>query len=430
MRIVFINPGAAEQIYQTVSYNVAIEPPYWVASWAASERERGHDVFLIDAEVEHIAPGGVALAVKDYNPDKVIVVALGITPSCSSTPKMVAATAICKAVRFVPQVGIAGIHSLALPEQTLKETGADFIYHAGDTGKMPAWDFLPMSEYRCHNWHGWGQPSRQPYASLYTSFGCPYKCDFCTVNKMHSRVSFLDPDVVLDRIDFLHNNFGIKNIKFADEIFNLNRAHVEAICKGLIERNYGLNIWSFCYANSMTDRLAEVMVKAGIRGHAYGIESGNDKVREGVLKHVTTDKIRDAIRMSRRAGAIISGDYIFGLPDDDMGFMQSTLDLAKEILAEHTNFYCCMAYPGSYLYKVTPREDLPDTWDAYSQYSPKFKPLPTKYLSPKEVLAFRDNAFIEYYSQPEYQRMIEKLGGLDDIKEVLAHKLRRDLLET
>ena len=44
-----------------------------------------------------------------------------------------------------------------------------------------AWDLLPMSRYRAHNWHCFGHLQREPYAALYTTLGCPYHCSFCCI---------------------------------------------------------------------------------------------------------------------------------------------------------------------------------------------------------------------------------------------------------
>src|SRR5262249_34840223 len=46
-----------------------------------------------------------------------------------------------------------------------------------------AWDLLDMSKYRSHNWQGLGNlTARQPYVSIQTSLGCPYRCTFCCIN--------------------------------------------------------------------------------------------------------------------------------------------------------------------------------------------------------------------------------------------------------
>ena len=38
-----------------------------------------------------------------------------------------------------------------------------------------------MDRYRAHNWHCFGGIDRQPYAALYTTLGCPYRCTFCCI---------------------------------------------------------------------------------------------------------------------------------------------------------------------------------------------------------------------------------------------------------
>ena len=49
--------------------------------------------------------------------------------------------------------------------------------------EMPgvAWDLLPMTRYRAHNWHCFGDLEREPYAAIYTTLGCPYRCSFCCI---------------------------------------------------------------------------------------------------------------------------------------------------------------------------------------------------------------------------------------------------------
>ena len=68
---------------------------------------------------------------------------------------------------------------------------------------------------------------------------------------------------------------------------------------------------------------------------------------------------------------------------------------------------------------------------AYSQYGPDTEPLPTKYLSSADVLRFRDNAFMEYYTSSRYQDMIEQKFGVETsghIKQMTRHKVNRKIL--
>ena len=138
--------------------------------------------------------------------------------------------------------------------------------------------------------------------------------------------------------------------------------------------------------------------------------------------------------MTQAVGIYILGNFMFGLPDDDLETMQETLDMAKEFNFEFVNFYVTMAYPGSKLYEVALREgiELPERWHEYSELGYETLPMPTKYLSSADVLRFRDRAFVEYHTNPQYIEMIGSKFGpkvVEHIQEMLRYKIRRKLLE-
>ena len=75
---------------------------------------------------------------------------------------------------------------------------------------------------------------------------------------------------------------------------------------------------------------------------------------------------------------------------------------------------------------------LPARWTGYSQHSRDCLPLPTRHITAKEVLRFRDDAFVTYYTNPHYLDMIGRRFGPDTvahIREMASHRLERDLLD-
>jgi radical SAM superfamily enzyme YgiQ (UPF0313 family) len=122
----------------------------------------------------------------------------------------------------------------------------------------------------------------------------------------------------------------------------------------------------------------------------------------------------------RAAGIRVIGNYIFGLPEDDLESMRKTLDLALELNCEFANFYCAMAYPGSALYEraLAERWPLPASWSGYSQHSVDSLPLPTRHLPAAEVLRFRDEAFHTYFASPRYLALAEAKFGADTVREI------------
>ena len=113
--------------------------------------------------------------------------------------------------------------------------------------------------------------------------------------------------------------------------------------------------------------------------------------------------------------------------------MQQTLDLAKELNCEFSNFYCSMAYPGSKLYlnALSENQVLPETYTGYSQHSYDMRPLDTNYIDAAEVVKFRDYAFHNYHEDEKYLSMVEKKFGSATKQKMIdmcQYKLKRKLL--
>ncbi|MBX7166154.1 MAG: B12-binding domain-containing radical SAM protein [Pirellulales bacterium] len=491
--LLLINPSSRKRVYQSLANELAaIEPPVWAGLMASFARRHGLSVDILDAEALGLSADETAAQVADARPRLAAVVVYGHQPS-ASTQVMPAAGEVCRAVKLAePQqlVALVGGHVAALPRRTMEEEAADFVAageglhalvelvqilrgggddfdqvsdlwyrRAGEIHASPrraslvkdlddtmpgiAWDLLPMELYRAHNWHCLDGLQRQPYAAIYTTLGCPYKCTFCCIQAPFKsgeaaaglRASansyrYWSPGRIADELTMLVERYGVRNVKFADEMFVLSRKHVEAICDLLIERELGLNIWAYARVDTVQEGLLEKLKRAGFNWLAFGIEAANARVRDGVDKGFSQADIARTINQVRAHGIRVIGNYIFGLPDDDRATMQETLDLALDLNCEFANFYCAMAYPGSRLYDeaLAAGWRLPATWSGYSQHAVDTLPLPTRHVSAGEVLRFRDEAFQTYFTDPRYLDLIQREFGRatrDHIVEMTGHRLAR-----
>ena len=485
--LLLINPGSRMQVYQSLGSDLAaIEPPVWAGMMATFVRGKGYSVAIVDAEAEQLTPSQVADRVKDMSPRLVAIVVYGHQPS-ASTQNMPAAGATASAIKeLLPRTPVLmlGGHVASLPERTLREERVDYaatgeglytlvdliealredtprldrvrgLGYRDEDGKlrfnapapllaqldaeMPgiAWDLLPMDRYRAHNWHAFGL-DRKPYAAIYTSLGCPYHCTFCCIQAPFrtesdgavNRYRMWSAQSVLAQIDTLVKEYGVKNLKIADEMFVLNPRHVETICDALIQRGYDLNIWAYARVDTVRNGMAEKLRAAGFRWLAFGIEAADEGVRDAVDKGFDQKEIFDTIAMVRSAGIYVIANYIFGLPEDSKESMEATLKLALDLNAEFANFYATMAYPGSPLYATAVERNwpLPKTWSGYSQHAVDTSPLPTRHVTAANVLRFRDAAFDRYFSDPSYLSLISRVFGdatVDHVRAMAAHRLVR-----
>ena len=484
--VLFVTPPSKDHVYQNLSSEFsAIEPPVWSMLCATYIRNQGYSVAILDAEADHMSYGQCAGAIEEHDPILTVFVIYGHQPS-ASTQCMPAGNEVCSMLNPQLKTIVMGTHASALPEKTMLEEPYDFVcegegpytilsllqciraggvdlhkvpglwyrvYPDGEMGlattgmaqniqnldmELPeqAWDLINIKKYRAHNWHCFPDYERVPYASIQTSLGCPYKCSFCCINAPFggSGIRYWKPSTVVKQMEMLHTKYGVTNIKIPDEMFILNETHVTEICDLIIEHKLKLNIWAYGRIDTVKPKYLEKLKKAGFNWLALGIESGSKHVRDGSDKGKFKDNdIYHICDKIKKHGINIIANYIFGLPDDTHDSMQETLDMARAINAEWANFYCAMAYPGSPLFDdaVKNGPSLPSNHIGYSQHSYETYPLATNHLTATEVLQFRDNAFMKYFTDPMYLKMMqEKFGSsvVDGIKEMTKIELKRELL--
>lgn len=479
--LLIVHPGAAHGIYGALGDTlVAVEPPLWARLIAGYCRDRGWTVSIVDAEAMGASPDAVAHIVEQEEPRLVCLAVYGHQPS-ASTQQMHGAGLTARAIKKLwpdAKILMLGGHPSALPERTMDEEAVDYVCVGegpitvevllrdtpivnvpglvwdGDgvyvqNQRAPlienlselrgdAWDLLPMSQYVSHNWQAFGDISRrQPYASIYTSLGCPMSCSFCCINAPFGKRRYRTrpPANVVSEVRMLHDTYGVSTLKITDEMFVLNPRHYGAICEGLAALPFAdeLNIWSYARVDTVKPPTLSLLRRAGIRWLALGIESGSAYVRDGARKDFKNSDIHDVVRSIQAAGINVIGNFIVGLPDDDTESMEATYQLAASLNCEFMNVYSAQAYPGSPLYDEAVREGwtLPSSWRGFSQHNDECRPLDTRHVSGADVLRFRDEFFLRYFSSPRYQDMIGARFGeetLAHVRGMTQYRLERKLL--
>ena len=500
--ILFIHPNASIKIYQDLSKDhSAIEPPIWAGMLANHCRNKKHNVKILDCESLKLNFKRSAEEINDVNPKIACFVVYGQQPSASSQ-NMEGATEVSKILKKInPNIIILfiGGHVAALPYETLeKENSIDIlclnegVYATSNLAEVEnlrdenllkkvkgiafrnkenkiiitgpekivpknlletdlpgvAWDLLPeLSNYRTAGWHSWSNNSdKEPFAALYTSLGCPYKCSFCMINIINrtnnsTNISSQDsnifrwwsPEFIIKQFDYFAEK-GVKNIKIADELFVLNPNHFLKICDLLIERNYNFNIWAYSRIDTCKPVYLEKLKRAGVNWLGLGIENPSNIIRKEVHKDSYKEvKIIDIVNSIRNQDINVAANYIFGLPEETEESLDFTYSFAEETNSDMVNFYCAMAYPGSPLHLDAKRRrmKLPSTYSGYSQHSYDTENLPSNNLPAKSILKFRDNAWIKYHTNSKYLSLIKRKFGekaVENIKNMTKIKLKRKLL--
>jgi len=335
-------------------------------------------------------------------------------------------------------VVIGGPHATALPVETLAETHADFavigegevslcelvrcLEKKGATDGLEGvlardgstfvrrnliedLDLLPFPDWRQMDPrtyrkapHG-GLIKRFPVAPITSTRGCPYACKFCASPTLWNRqIRFRSPQNVVDEIEMLVRDFGVREIHFEDDNLTLKASHAEAICKLLIERRLDI-----CWAapngirvDAVTPELLGLMKQSGCYYLAFGIESGNQAILDGVGKKTSLSAIEAAVRLAHDAGILTQGFFIFGLPGETEATVEETVQFAKRIPLDRAQFLLLDVLPGSELWDEL-RGQFEPNWALRSYQEVKWTP-PT--ISREVLAAAPSRAFRRFFLRP------------------------------
>ncbi|MDD2851540.1 MAG: radical SAM protein [Desulfuromonadaceae bacterium] len=365
--------------------------PLGLASLAAVAQQAGYSVHVVDAWAEDLWDTQRLSAELRKHPAPLVTGVTVLTPNLRG-----AKDAIRTARAIFPEtlLIIGGPHVSALPKEVLQEfPDADLgVYGEGEitlrevleavrkTGKKPeglpgtiwrnagnraivkaeprptiidmdslprpARELFPLDRYHPHPPYG----RRWRYMNEITSRGCPFRCAYCTKSVFGNTYRAFSPSRVVADIAELVKKYQVREIHFYDDDLTLNRARTVEIMEGLIAARLDM-IWSCTTRCDLVDaELLRLMKKAGCWMISYGVESGNEALRNTVDKGVTLEQTIDAFRETKRSGIKVTGYFMVGLPGETEETVQETMRFMDRLAPDYVNWGVMTVYPGSQFY--------------------------------------------------------------------------------
>lgn len=251
---------------------------------------------------------------------------------------------------------------------------------------------------------------------IMTGRGCPFGCTFCSSVGVWRRIArFRSVKNVLAEIKQVQKDFGCVQFAFKDDTFTLKRDRVLELCREI--KAAGLNIKWDCNAraNLLDETLLKEMKSAGCNGIKMGIESGSERIRQDIMnKGVTTEQIKNAARLIRKAGIHWTGYFMMGLPTETKEEMHQTLSLMRDIKPDFASLSVYEPFPGTALYDENLQENLfakSRELNDYYSISPKYY-----YLNDGEIhsdtMSNEEFKKIEAFMKKSFHKHNLRLSGL------------------
>ncbi len=349
------------------------------------------------------------------------------------------------------KVAAVGPHVTALPEESLREVGMDYVIRgepertsaelaeALRTGRGPetvaglSWlaggdlretaprpliediDSIPFPARNLFPNQKYSAPFAEssPFGLILTSRGCPFRCVYCATRGYYGH-SWRPRGVesVLKELELMSRDYGLRDIGFWDDTFTVDRNRVIEICRGMMENRLGIRWICLSRVDTVDPEVLGWMKQAGCYQIQFGVESGDEEVLQRLGKNITVPQVRDAFRWSVEAGIAPAAFFMFGNPGETEESVKKTIRLSLELPASFASFNINTPYPGSDLFRQM-RGKLDGDWSAldakHSSYQDGF--------DAKSLEKYIREAYRKFYYRPSYLwRSLSRIRSLADLR--------------
>jgi len=407
---------------------------FWYPTWLAQPAALCPGSRLLDCPPHGVGVAECVAEAANYGE----VILYTSTPSLRNDCKVAEAI---KARRPETRVGFVGAHAAVLPVETLKASPAidwvgrkEFDYTCKEVAEGRPLDGIRGLSYRKPDGSFAHNPERElianmddlpwvadvykrdlrienyfigyllhPYVSLYTGRGCPAQCAFClwpqTIGGHKYRVR--SADNVAAEMAYMKRSFPqVREFFFDDDTFTANLPRARDIARRL--GPLGVT-WSCNSRANLDEETIRFFKDHGLRLFLVGYESGNDDILARIKKGVTLDEMRRFTKACHRAGVVVHGTFILGLPVETRESIERTIRFAMDLDVFSIQVSLAAPYPGTELFELARQNGWFATRDKMDIVQGEgFQTSALQYpgLSKDEIFEAVDRFYRAYYLRP------------------------------
>lgn len=404
-KVLFIYPDFKINIDPETHSLKSVENGGWymegIASISAVLKESGHHPEILHMTVP-MEDEGFIKEISARSPD-----IIGFVTMTREYPQVKRYAEICKnALPDVPVIS-GSYHPTALPRETINTEGIDIIC-VGE-GEYPMlelanrlaggnrfddikslWvkdgkevimnpvrpliediDTLPLPDFELFDFKNF-QASKIKTAIVILSRGCPYSCTYCSNKKFRdvypnkNRYSrFHSPEYSIEYLKKLRTVYPeVEYLNFRDDILPWKENWLEKFVK-MYKKDINLPFMCNYRANYVSDEIIRMLKSAGCYQIFFGVESGNDYIRNEILKrHMKRGEIINAFEACRKEGIRTVAYNMVGIPFEDKKKVLDTIKLNVEIKADISLSPIYYPYPDTKLYEIARDQGfVPENYD-------------------------------------------------------------------
>ncbi len=259
------------------------------------------------------------------------------------------------------------------------------------------------------------------FASVLSSYGCPFSCTFCNTGTLGYRLRKIDE--VIDELRMIRN-LGYRRVYLRDATANGHRKSFLELCQTWAKADLGVQWNVFCTFRPFDAELAQAMSSAGCRVVQFGIETDSESLRATTGKAFENEAAYAAVKYAHEAGIKVCGHFVLGLPGQGADDVAASAAFARKLDLDYASFNLAAARPGTELRTKADSLGLGGGDASTTGFVAGLADVPTE-----QLLRLRREAILRFYLRPRPLRAV-----LPDLRKregwTHLHQTARALLRT
>ncbi|MBI3596511.1 MAG: B12-binding domain-containing radical SAM protein [Nitrospirae bacterium] len=220
--------------------------------------------------------------------------------------------------------------------------------------------------------------NKKRITSFQSHRACPFMCKYCLDghfkvlygNARKAPMRYRPVGDLLDEMQEVARRYRLDLMKFSDPTWNTDVDWVIEFCREKIRREFTVPFYPNMHATICTEEMINLMAEANCYEIAVGIESGSPKVLKQIAKGTTVRSIRRCVAWAKKAGILVRGYFIIGMPDETEDDLRLTESFADELEMDEYGFSLLCPYPGTQMYDADKYRSV--DWEHADEYSNDF----------------------------------------------------------
>ena len=196
----------------------------------------------------------------------------------------------------------------------------------------------------------WTDKGSFSLATIMTTYGCPYSCDFCSKPVFGNAFRRRDIGKVMEEIRDIRNR-GYEGLWIADDCFTLDADHMRIFCRRMIQENLKLKWTCLSRVDRMSLADIDLMRDAGCERVYFGLESGSNEILRVMNKKATVEAAEETVHRFSHSGIKTAGFFIVGYPGETYESVERTFAWALSLPLDEISFAVPYPLPGTGLFE-------------------------------------------------------------------------------